>query len=61
MMGHFQVENEIDGIETVGELAVALAELKLVAAVPLSDGLGDPIRVSLLRNMESGELSVEIQ
>ncbi|MFH1028851.1 MAG: hypothetical protein V1791_12685 [Pseudomonadota bacterium] len=61
MSSEFKVEGEKEGIETVGELRQALSELKLVDDVPLSDGFGDPILVSLLRNMKSGELSVEIK
>lgn len=60
MTGKFKFEGEKEGIETVGELRQALSEMKLVDDVPLSNGFGDPLSLTLLRDMETGELSAEI-
>lgn len=60
-MSEYRIEREVEGIETVGQLMETLNTLRLVADVPLSDGFGDPLQVSLVRNMKSGELMVEIK
>lgn len=61
MSEYYRVENEIDEIKTVGDLQEALTKLRLVADVPLSDGFGDPLILSVVRDMGTGELLVEIK
>lgn len=56
-----KVEREIEGIESIGALREALAELALVEDVPLSDGFGDPLTVIVCRDMETSQIMVEIR
>lgn len=59
-MGERKREREIEGIETVGALREALSELGLVDDVLISDGMDEAIQLTLYRDMETGELYVEV-
>ncbi|MFH1027337.1 MAG: hypothetical protein V1791_04975 [Pseudomonadota bacterium] len=56
-----KLEREIEGIETVGALREALADLGLVDAVPIGDMFLEPIMVSLYRDSETSQVRVGIQ
>lgn len=60
-MGELKREREIEGIETVGALREALARFGVVDEVPLCDGVGEPVMLTLYRDTETSELSVEVQ
>lgn len=59
-MGERKVERQIEGIETVGALREALSDLGLVDDVPIADTFEDPIMLTLYRDSETSELSLEI-
>jgi hypothetical protein len=62
MMGELlKREREIEAIDTVGALRDALARFGVDDKTPICDGVGEPIMLTLYRDMETGLLSVEFE
>lgn len=53
-----KLEREIDHIETVGDLRAALANAP--DEMPICDSVGEALLVGYYRDMDTGDISIEI-